>query len=80
MRWKRSLDGCWKVYRKEKLKAEIKSAEETAKVMKIAMKSMNRYISSYEVGMGIKNKVIFFNVFFICILQNQYKYIEIVMY
>ena len=65
---------------KKKLKAEIKSAEETAKAMKIAMKSMNRYISSYEVGMGIKNNVIFFNVFFICILQNQYKYIEIVMY
>jgi hypothetical protein len=39
---------------KKKLKAEIKSAEETAKAMKIAMKSMNRYISSYEVGMGIK--------------------------
>lgn len=39
---------------KKKLKAEIKSAEETVKAMKIAMKSMNRYISSYEVGMGIK--------------------------
>lgn len=37
---------------KKKLKAEINSAEETAKAMKIAMKSMNRYISLYEVGMG----------------------------
>ena len=43
-----------KYIEKKKLKAEIKSAEETAKAMKIAMKSMNRYISSYEVGMGIK--------------------------
>jgi len=39
---------------KKELKEKIKSVEETARAMKIAMKSMNRYISSYEVGMGIK--------------------------
>lgn len=39
---------------KKELKEKIKSTEETARAMKIAMKSMNRYISSYEVGMGIK--------------------------
>lgn len=39
---------------KKELKEKIKSTEETARAMKIAMNSMNRYISSYEVGMGIK--------------------------
>ena len=39
---------------KKELKEKIKSTKETARAMKIAMKSMNRYISSYEVGMGIK--------------------------
>ena len=38
---------------KKKLKAEIKSAEDTVKAMKIAMKSMNKFISSYEAGIGI---------------------------
>lgn len=38
---------------KKKLKAEIKSAEDTVKAMKIAMKSMNKFISSYETGVGI---------------------------
>lgn len=38
---------------KKKLKAEIKSAEDSVKVMKIAMKSMNKFISSYEMGVGI---------------------------
>lgn len=38
---------------KKKLKAEIKSAEDTVKAMKIAMKSMNKFISSYEMGVGI---------------------------
>lgn len=38
---------------KKELKAEIKSAEESVKAMKIAMKSMNKFISSYEVGMGV---------------------------
>ena len=38
---------------KKKLKAEIKSAEDTVKAMKIAMKSMNIFISSYETGVGI---------------------------
>ena len=37
---------------KKELKAEIKSAEESVKAMKIAMKSMNKFISSYEVGIG----------------------------
>ena len=38
---------------KKKLKAEIKSAEDTVKAIKIAMKSMNKFISSYETGVGI---------------------------
>lgn len=38
---------------KKELKAEIKSAEESVKAMKIAMKSMNKFISSYEVGIGL---------------------------
>lgn len=38
---------------KKRLKAEIKSAEDTVKAMKIAMKSMNKFISSYETGVGI---------------------------
>lgn len=38
---------------KKKLKAEIKSAEDTVKAMKIVMKSMNKFISSYETGVGI---------------------------
>ncbi|WP_288164114.1 hypothetical protein [Catenibacterium sp. CAG:290] len=38
---------------KKELKAEIKSAEDTVKAMKIAMKSMNKFISSYETGVGI---------------------------
>lgn len=37
---------------KKALKAEIKSAEDSVKAMKIAMKSMNKFISSYAVGMG----------------------------
>ena len=38
---------------KKRLKAEIKSAEDSVKAMKIAMKSMNKFISSYAVGMGV---------------------------
>lgn len=38
---------------KKALKAEIKSVEDSVKAMKIAMKSMNKFISSYAVGMGI---------------------------
>lgn len=38
---------------KKALKTEIKSAEDSVKAMKIAMKSMNKFISSYAVGMGI---------------------------
>lgn len=36
---------------KKQLKAEIKSAEESVKAMKIAMKSLNKFISSYRIGM-----------------------------
>ncbi len=36
---------------KKKLKAKIESAEDSVKAMKIAMKSMNKFISSYSVGM-----------------------------
>ncbi|MCI6638497.1 MAG: hypothetical protein MSH32_09385 [Lachnospiraceae bacterium] len=35
---------------KNKLSQEIKSAEESVKAMKIAMKSMNRFISSFRTG------------------------------
>lgn len=42
---------------KKKLKAEIKSAEDTVKAMKIAMKSMNKFISSYETGVGISAQI-----------------------
>lgn len=38
---------------KKELKAKIKSAEESVHAMKIAMKNMNKFISAYEVGMGI---------------------------
>lgn len=38
---------------KKELKAKIKSAEESVHAMKIAMKTMNKFISAYEVGMGI---------------------------
>ena len=34
----------------EKLRKEIKNAEEAVHVMKIAMKSLNRYKSSFEFG------------------------------
>ncbi len=37
---------------KKKLKTKIKSAEESVHAMKIAMKTMNKFISAYEVGMG----------------------------
>lgn len=37
---------------KKKLKTKIKSAEESLHAMKIAMKTMNKFISAYEVGMG----------------------------
>ena len=37
---------------KKKLIAEIKRTEESLKAMKIAMRSLNRFISSYEVGLG----------------------------
>ena len=37
---------------KKKLKLEIKNMEESAHAMKIAMKSMNRFKSAFEVGMG----------------------------
>ena len=35
---------------KKQLQQEIKNTEESVKAMKIAMKSMNRYISAFEVG------------------------------
>lgn len=38
---------------KKELKAKIKSTEESVHAMKIAMKTMNKFISAYEVGMGI---------------------------
>lgn len=37
---------------KKRLKAEIKNAEDSVSAMKIAMKSMNKFISSYKVGTG----------------------------
>lgn len=37
---------------KKKLKTKIKSAEESVHAMKIAMKTMNKFISAYEVGLG----------------------------
>lgn len=37
---------------KKELKTKIKSAEESVHAMKIAMKTMNKFISAYEVGMG----------------------------
>ena len=36
------------------LKAEIKNAEESVNAMKIAMKNMKKFISSYEIGINIK--------------------------
>ena len=39
---------------KKKLKIEIKNMEESAHAMKIAMKSMNRFKSSYETGLGVE--------------------------
>lgn len=39
--------------KKKELKTKIKSAEESVHAMKIAMKTMNKFISAYEVGMGI---------------------------
>ena len=38
---------------KKELKTKIKSTEESVHAMKIAMKTMNKFISAYEVGMGI---------------------------
>lgn len=37
---------------KKLLKAEIKNAEESVNAMKIAMKNMKKFISSYEIGMN----------------------------
>lgn len=37
---------------KKKMKKEIKNTEESVEAMKIAMKSMNKFISAYKVGMG----------------------------
>lgn len=37
---------------KKLLKAEIKNSEESVNAMKIAMKSMKKFISSYEIGMN----------------------------
>ena len=39
---------------KKELKAKIKNAEESVEAMKIARKSLNKYISSYKVGMGLE--------------------------
>lgn len=36
---------------KKKLKIEIKNMEDSVHAMKIAMKSMNRFKSAFEVGM-----------------------------
>jgi hypothetical protein len=38
---------------KKELKAEIKSGEDSVKAMKIAMKSMNKFISAYETGASL---------------------------
>ena len=38
---------------KKKLKTKIKNTEESVNAMKIAMRSMNKYISSYKVGVGL---------------------------
>ena len=37
---------------KKRLKTEIKRAEETVDAMKLARKSMNKFISSFEIGLG----------------------------
>lgn len=37
---------------KKLLKAEIKNSEDSVNAMKIAMKSMKKFISSYEIGMN----------------------------
>lgn len=37
---------------KKELKAKIKNTEESVDAMKIAMKSMNKFISSFKVGLG----------------------------
>ena len=37
---------------KKRLTAKIKNTQESLKAMKIAMRSMNKFISSYEVGLG----------------------------
>ena len=39
---------------KKKLKLEIKNSEESVKVMMIAMKSMNRFNSSFAEGMKVQ--------------------------
>ena len=39
---------------KKALKLEIKNAEESVNAMKIAMKSMNKFKSSFAVGMNIE--------------------------
>ena len=36
---------------KKKLKAQIKSAEDSVEAMKIARKSMSKFVSSYEIGL-----------------------------
>lgn len=41
---------------KKRLQKEIKNNEESIKAMKIAMKSMNRFISSYKMGMQSQDK------------------------
>ena len=41
---------------KQALKAQIKNAEESVKAMKIAMKSMKRFRSSFEAGESKKEK------------------------
>jgi len=40
---------------KKQLKEQIKNSEESANAMRIAMKSMNKYISSFKVGLGMQN-------------------------
>ena len=38
---------------KKELTKQIKNSEESVHAMKIAMKSMNKYIGSYKVGLGL---------------------------
>ena len=52
---KKYLDNHWHTMGLETRRvAEIKNAEESVNAMKIAMKNMKKFISSYEIGINIK--------------------------